>query len=96
MQKSLFDYVKKGKIQKVVVTSIDGNSDDMIKRRLLEMGVTPQVVITITRVAPLNDPIEVAIRNYKLSFRKEYSKKVLVKEMEGNSYETKHRIGRKS
>ena len=40
------------------------------KKRIIEMGVTPGVIIEVERVAPLGDPIEVKIRGYHLSLRK--------------------------
>ena len=39
-------------------------------RRLMEMGVTPGASLTVRRVAPLGDPVEVAIRGYNLTLRK--------------------------
>ena len=40
-----------------------------IKVRLLEMGLVPGTVVTVTRRAPLGDPIELSVRGYKLSIR---------------------------
>jgi Fe2+ transport system protein FeoA len=40
-------------------------------KRILEMGVTPGSVIELERVAPLGDPIDVKVRGYHLSLRKE-------------------------
>ena len=42
-----------------------------IKRRIMEMGVTKGVELLVRKVAPLGDPIEVCVRGYELSFRKE-------------------------
>jgi Fe2+ transport system protein FeoA len=39
-------------------------------RRLLEMGVTPGCDLTVVRVAPLGDPVEVRLRGYRLTLRK--------------------------
>ncbi|MFN8061502.1 MAG: FeoA family protein [Vicinamibacterales bacterium] len=41
-----------------------------IARRLLEMGLVPGTPVTVTRVAPLGDPLEVRVRNYALSIRR--------------------------
>ncbi|BAD84905.1 iron(II) transport protein A [Thermococcus kodakarensis KOD1] len=41
------------------------------KARLLTMGVTPGAVVKVVKRAPLGDPIEVEVRGYKLSLRKE-------------------------
>ncbi len=41
------------------------------KRRLMEMGITRGAVVFVRKVAPLGDPVEVNIRHYELSLRKE-------------------------
>lgn len=41
------------------------------RRRMLEMGVTPGTEIEITGCAPMGDPIEVTLRGYRLSLRRE-------------------------
>ena len=41
-----------------------------IKRRIMDMGITKGVEITVRKVAPLGDPIEVTVRGYELSLRK--------------------------
>ena len=45
-------------------------AEGKIKRRLFDMGVTPGVDVTIKKLAPLGDPIEVSIRGYDLTLRK--------------------------
>jgi len=42
-----------------------------MRRRIMDMGVTPGACIKVIKVAPLGDPIEVNIRGYELSLRKE-------------------------
>lgn len=49
-----------------------------IRRRLMEMGVTAGTEIEFERVAPLGDPLEVKVRGYHLSLRKEEAAKVHV------------------
>ena len=41
-----------------------------MKRRIMDMGVTPGILIRVIKVAPLGDPIEANIRGYELSIRK--------------------------
>ena len=48
------------------------------RRRLLDMGVTPGAEIFVRKVAPLGDPIEITIRGYELTLRKEEGKLVTV------------------
>ena len=47
-----------------------------IKRRLFDMGITPGAQITMRKVAPLGDPIEVTIRGYELTLRKKEAEAV--------------------
>ncbi len=60
----------------VVVKKING--EGAIKRRIMDMGVTKNTSIYIRKVAPLGDPIEVTIRGYELSIRKEDAEKIEV------------------
>lgn len=42
-----------------------------LRRRLLDMGITPRTLITVKKVAPLGDPMELLLRGYVLSLRLE-------------------------
>lgn len=42
-----------------------------VKRRIMDMGITKGVEIYVRKVAPLGDPVEVTVRGYELSLRKE-------------------------
>lgn len=46
------------------------NSVRGIARRLMELGLVPGTKVSVTRVAPLGDPIELRLRNYALSIRR--------------------------
>jgi ferrous iron transport protein A len=54
--------------QTVVVHKLGGEGP--IKRRIMEMGITKGVAITVRKVAPLGDPMEITVRGYELSLRK--------------------------
>lgn len=41
------------------------------RQRLLAMGLTPGAVFSVTRVAPLGDPVEISVRNFTLTLRRE-------------------------
>lgn len=41
-----------------------------VKRRIMDMGITKGVQVSVRKVAPLGDPIEVTVRGYELSIRK--------------------------
>lgn len=45
-------------------------STGAMKRRLIDMGITPGVKITLHKVAPLGDPLEIKLRGYTLSIRR--------------------------
>jgi ferrous iron transport protein A len=53
---------------KTRVTSI--SKDANVRRRLMDMGIIPGIQVEISGKAPLGDPIEVLIRGYKLTLRK--------------------------
>jgi ferrous iron transport protein A len=46
------------------------HGDDEISLRLLEMGLTPGIDVSIVGAAPLGDPLELQLRGYRLSVRK--------------------------
>lgn len=46
------------------------HGEGAVKRRMMDMGLTKGVAVTVRRVAPLGDPIEVTVRGYELSLRK--------------------------
>ena len=41
-----------------------------VKRRIMDMGITKGVEVSVRKVAPLGDPVEVTVRGYELSLRK--------------------------
>lgn len=49
-----------------------------IKRRIMDMGITKGAEIYVRKVAPLGDPVEITVRGYELSLRKEDAESVLV------------------
>ncbi len=46
------------------------HGEGAVKRRIMDMGITRGVEVTVRKVAPLGDPVEVTVRNYELSLRK--------------------------
>lgn len=49
-----------------------------LRRRIMDMGITKGVEITVRKVAPLGDPIEITVRGYELSLRKEDAENIEV------------------
>lgn len=46
------------------------HGEGAVKRRIMDMGLTKGVDVSVRKVAPLGDPIEVTVRGYELSLRK--------------------------
>ena len=46
------------------------HGEGAVRRRIMDMGLTKGVKVTVRKVAPLGDPIEVTVRGYELSIRK--------------------------
>ena len=53
-----------------------------LRRRLLDMGLTPKTKVSVLKVAPLGDPLQLSLRGYKLSIRLEEAKKITISEVE--------------
>ena len=66
-----FKIGEQGKIKKIA-------AEGKIKRRLFDMGVTPGAIVVLKKVAPLGDPLEVSLRGYELTLRKDEADKVLL------------------
>jgi len=62
--------------EKGSVLSIERGSD--LRRRLLDMGVVKGAEVEVVRLAPLGDPMEVLIKGYNLTLRKEEAAKIHV------------------
>ncbi len=58
--------VKIGSTAKVVRLHGEG----ALRRRIMDMGITRGVVITVRKAAPLGDPLELTVRGYELTLRK--------------------------
>lgn len=63
-----------GESAKVVKLTGEG----AIKRRIMDMGITKGATVDIKKVAPLGDPIEVTVRGFELSLRKDEAQSVIV------------------
>jgi len=62
--------------QKAVIKSVGG--EGTLRRRLLDMGLTPRAEVMIRKIAPMGDPIEIYVRGYELTLRKEDASKIEV------------------
>ena len=60
-------------------TVIEVEGMDEIAIRLMEMGIVPGAAISTLGAAPLGDPLEYALRGYRLSLRRSEAQRILVK-----------------
>jgi len=67
--------------QRGIVVRVSGS--DRIRRRILEMGISPGVIIIGIRTAPLGDPIEFKVRGYHVSLRRSEAGRVTVQLVDG-------------
>ena len=63
--------------QSAVVQAVGG--EGALHKRLLEMGLTPGTRLTLRRAAPLGDPIEIGLRGYLLTLRRQDATRVTVR-----------------
>lgn len=54
------------------------HGEGAVKRRIMDMGITKGCEVYVRKVAPLGDPLEVTVRGYELSLRKEDCEKIEV------------------
>ena len=66
--------------QSAVITAVGG--EGALRCRLLDMGLIPKTRVRIQKVAPMGDPIEIHIRDYELTIRKEDASQIEVEVVE--------------
>jgi len=62
-----------------VVLTVGG--EKILRKRLLEMGITPHTTVTVKKTAPMGDPIELFLRGYVLSLRLADAEKIEIQEI---------------
>lgn len=63
--------------QEAVITIVGG--EGALRLRFLDMGLIPKTRVTVMKTAPMGDPIEIRLRGYQLTIRKEEAMKIEVK-----------------
>lgn len=58
------------------ITSVGG--DGVLRLRLLDMGLIPRTTVTVTKIAPMGDPMELRLRGYTLTLRREDARNIEV------------------
>lgn len=71
------DQVKPGIRGKIILVGGTG----ALRRRLLDLGLTPGTMVMVRKVAPLGDPIELFLRGYELTLRKSEAARIEVEEI---------------
>ena len=69
------DQIKPG--ESGTITQVAG--EGLLRRRLLDMGLTPKTPVSVRKVAPMGDPIELMLRGYVLTIRQEEAAKITVR-----------------
>ena len=62
--------------EKAKITAVNGNGP--LRCRLLDMGLIPKTTITLQKIAPMGDPLEINVRGYELTLRREEAEKIEV------------------
>jgi len=62
-----------------IITNIRGEGE--IRRRLLDMGLTPKTTVMLRKTAPLGDPLEIHLRGYALTLRKSDAHNIDIEEV---------------
>ncbi|MET3617560.1 ferrous iron transport protein A [Peptoniphilus olsenii] len=73
--------LKNAKVGKYyIIKKITGKGP--LKRRIMDMGITKNTEIYIRKVAPLGDPVQINLRNYELTIRREDAELIEIEEIE--------------
>ena len=75
--------LNKLKVGKTAVIKTVGGERNL-RCRLLDMGLIPNTVVTVTKLAPLGDPMQISLRGYELTLRKDDAENVEIEEFGGN------------
>lgn len=62
-----------------IIDKVDGHG--ALRRRLLDMGLTPGTRVAVRKVAPFGDPMEIVLRGYELTLRGEDASIIAIKEI---------------
>jgi ferrous iron transport protein B len=73
-----------------VILSV-GNQRGPVKRRLVDMGLTPGTEVSVRKIAPMGDPIEINLRCYELSLRKEDAAQIRIGPVTGETAQSERR-----
>ena len=63
--------------QSGIITAVGG--EGALRRRLLDMGLIPKTRVRVQKVAPMGDPIQIQIRGYELTIRREDAQRIEIR-----------------
>ncbi len=66
-----------GKSARIIAVGGEG----ALRRRLLDMGITPKTIVTLRKTAPMGDPLEIKLRGYILTLRREDAERIAIEEV---------------
>ena len=64
-----------------VITAVGG--EGILRCRLLDMGLIPHTRVSVSKIAPMGDPMALSLRGYTLTLRKEHARSITVEEDAG-------------
>lgn len=67
-----------------VIRAVGG--EGALRLRLLDMGLIPKTKVTMIKAAPMGDPIEICVRGYELTLRKDDARNIALAEEEGEEH----------
>ncbi|MEG0050055.1 MAG: FeoA family protein [Clostridia bacterium] len=70
--------------QTAVIEKLHG--EGALKRRIMDMGLTKGTEITVRKIAPLGDPMQLTVRGYELSLRKADAEQIEVRSSDTNTF----------
>ena len=62
--------------KRALITSVGGEGN--LRNHLFDMGIIPKTVVSVRKTAPLGDPIEISLRGYTMTLRKDDASKIEV------------------
>lgn len=65
-----------------IIMKVDG--EGIFRDRLLDMGLTPGTTLYLRKTAPMGDPLELTLRGYELTIRKESAQMIHIEKIEEN------------
>lgn len=80
-EKEIITTLDKLKIGKDAIIKSINCENKALRQHILEMGLTPNTEVTLIKTAPLGDPLELRVRSYELTLRKEDASKIIIKDI---------------